>query len=87
MLDYTAGISTLVKECGFGRVQAAVEAARTRCKFLPEPAELRELLDVTPAVVIKPREPDPDCCACGGSGCSTRLPLWRLSTFKVEILC
>jgi|HubBroStandDraft_4_1064222.scaffolds.fasta_scaffold21523_4 hypothetical protein len=68
MLHYTADISTLVKECGFGRVQAAVEAARTRCKFLPEPAELRELLDVTPAVVVKPREPAPDCCACGGSG-------------------
>jgi hypothetical protein len=67
--EYAADIRTLVERFGFDRVQAAAEEARIRKSFLPEPAELFELLPPVPEG-IKPKlsGPDPSCRECGGSG-------------------
>jgi|GEM_PF-6619127 len=62
---YNDEITEMVEECGEGRMQATVKAARTRCHFLPEPAELRDLL---PAPELFPQYHDPDCRECLGSG-------------------
>ena len=66
---YYDALSDLVDECGFVRLKAAVRTSFTRCNFLPEPPELRELLPAIPDCV-KPKllEPDPNCRDCGGSG-------------------
>jgi hypothetical protein len=67
--DYAADIRTLVDRFGLDRVKAAAEEARIRKSFLPEPAELFELLPLI-AERAKPKlpEPDPNCRGCGGSG-------------------
>src|SRR5579872_6806777 len=67
--EYSADVRTLVQRFGFDRVQAAAEEARIRKSFLPEPAELLELLPPVPES-SKPKlpEPDPNCGDCSGSG-------------------
>jgi hypothetical protein len=67
---YYDALSDLVDECGFMRVKAAVRASFTRCNFLPEPPELRELLPSVSEVCIQPPEKarDPNCSDCGGNG-------------------
>jgi hypothetical protein len=62
---YRNDVAALIAECGLSRVQAAAEKARTHCNFLPEPAELRELL---PSSNINARYHDQNCSACHGSG-------------------
>jgi hypothetical protein len=62
---YRDDIAALIAECGLTRVQAAAEKARTNCNFLPEPAELRELL---PSSNINNQWHDRDCPDCRGSG-------------------
>jgi hypothetical protein len=67
--EYAADIRTLVERFGFNRVQAAADEARIRKSFLPEPAELFELLPAVPECAKrKPPEPDPNCRDCSGSG-------------------
>jgi hypothetical protein len=67
--DYAADIRTLVERFGFNRVQAAADEARIRKSFLPEPAELFELLPPVPdSAKPKPAKPDPNCRDCSGSG-------------------
>jgi len=67
---YYDTLSDLVDECGFVRLKAAVRDSFTRCNFLPEPPELRELLPSVPDVQIQSPENahDPNCPHCGGSG-------------------
>jgi hypothetical protein len=65
---YREDIGALVEECGLSRVQAAVEAARTRCSFLPEPAELRDLMPSPEKISSQPQRHDPNCHHCGGNG-------------------
>jgi len=67
--DYAADIHTLVDRFGFDRVKAAAEEARIRKSFLPEPAELFDLLPPIPEHA-KPKlpGPDPNCRDCSGSG-------------------
>jgi hypothetical protein len=62
---YRDDVAALIAECGLSRVQAAAEKARTNCNFLPEPAELRELL---PSSDINTRYHDQNCSACHGNG-------------------
>jgi hypothetical protein len=64
---YVEDIDTLVQECGFDRVHSAVSKARIRCNFLPEPAELYELLP-SPTIQDRPQLRDPHCPECSGSG-------------------
>jgi hypothetical protein len=67
--DYATDIRTLADRYGLDRVQRAAEEARIRKSFLPEPAELFELLPPIPEHA-KPKlpGPDPSCRDCGGSG-------------------
>jgi hypothetical protein len=65
LVMYHDDIAQLIAECGEPRVRAAEEKARTHCNFLPEPAELRELL---PAPEQFPLWRDPECPQCHGSG-------------------
>jgi hypothetical protein len=64
---YVEDIDALVQECGFDRVHSAVSKARIRCSFLPEPAELYELLP-SPTIRNRPQLRDPQCPDCSGSG-------------------
>jgi hypothetical protein len=68
---YVEDISELVQECGLDRVHSAVKMARLRCSFLPEPAELYELLP-SPTIQERPQERpqlrNPHCHECSGSG-------------------
>jgi len=68
LIEYRADILTLVQRRGLDAVQHAVQEARHCKSFLPEPAELFELL---PAMQ-EPAKPslgfDPNCPTCGGSG-------------------
>ena len=67
--EYAADVRTLVERFGFDRVQTAADEARIRKSFLPEPAELFELLPPVPERARpKALEPDPNCRDCGGSG-------------------
>jgi len=67
--DYAADIRTLADRFGLDRVKAAAEEARIRKSFLPEPAELFELLPpIAEHAKPKPPGPDPNCRDCGGSG-------------------
>jgi hypothetical protein len=67
--DYDADVRTLVERFGLDRVQAAVQEARIRKSFLPEPAELFELISPVPECAKpKPPEHDPNCHDCSGSG-------------------
>jgi hypothetical protein len=67
--EYSADIRTLVERYGLERVRKAAEEARIRKSFLPEPAELFELMPSVPECAKpKPPEPDPNCRDCGGSG-------------------
>jgi hypothetical protein len=66
---YCGALSDLVDECGLVRLKAAFRAASTRCHFLPEPPELRELLPPIPEhAKLKLAEHDPNCRNCDGSG-------------------
>jgi hypothetical protein len=64
---YIRKINALVRQCGLGPVWKAAEAALVPCKFLPEAAELFELLPS-----LDNSEPkqwhDPDCPHCEGKG-------------------
>lgn len=62
---YRNDVAALIAECGLNRVQGAAEMARTHCNFLPEPAELRELL---PSSDINIRYHDQNCPDCHGTG-------------------
>jgi hypothetical protein len=64
---YVEDISELVQECGVNRVHSAVSKARIRCSFLPEPAELYELLP-SPTIQDRSQLRDPHCPDCSGSG-------------------
>jgi len=67
--EYSIDVQTLVNRYGLDRVQAAAEEARIRKSFLPEPAELFDLLPpVAEHAKTKPPGPDPNCLDCGGSG-------------------
>jgi len=67
---YYDGLGDLVKERGFECLKAAVRASFTRCNFLPEPPELRELLpSISNVSILEPEQVhDPRCQDCGGSG-------------------
>jgi hypothetical protein len=65
--DYAADVRTLVNRFGLDRVEAAEQEARIRKSFLPEPAELFELLPPIPDGRKLPG-PDPNCRNCDGSG-------------------
>jgi len=67
--DYVVDIRTLVDRFGLDRVKAAAEEARIRKSFLPEPAELFELLPpIAEHAKPKPPGPNPNCRECDGSG-------------------
>jgi hypothetical protein len=64
---YYDGLNDLAKERGFECLKSAVRASFTRCNFLPEPPELRELM---PEVgYVQPLKlHDPNCRDCRGEG-------------------
>lgn len=67
LVAYHDDLEELVRECGLERVSAAMRAAWTRIAFLPEPAEIRELLPpVREYESVSPH--DPDCRECRGTG-------------------
>jgi hypothetical protein len=67
--EYLVDVQTLVNRFGSDRVEAAYQEARIRRGFLPEPAELFELLPpIAEHAKPKPPGPDPNCRECGGSG-------------------
>ncbi|MGA3105297.1 MAG: hypothetical protein ABSD53_12515 [Terriglobales bacterium] len=74
---YRDDIRALIAECGEGRVRAAEESAHTHCNFLPEPAELRELL---PSPNFNNQFHDPSCRDCSGSG-------WKMIDDKYAVRC
>jgi hypothetical protein len=66
---YVEDIGAMVEEFGLSRMQAALATARRgRLNFLPEPAELRDLL---PSADPFAQHRDPDCRECLGSGWKT----------------
>jgi mono/diheme cytochrome c family protein len=66
LLAYYDDLEDLVAECGIRRVVAAVRASNTRCRFLPEPCELRALLPS--AEQYGQQCNDPNCSDCHGNG-------------------
>lgn len=74
IIMYRDDIAALAGECGLERVRVAVGKARTWCNFLPEPAELRELLPPVPEYIPPAWSlHDPHCPDCSGSG-------WKMLT-------
>jgi len=68
LTEYKADIGALVERRGLDAIQKAVQEARLCKSFLPEPAELFELLPAVPDPAKPNLGPDPDCSACSGSG-------------------
>jgi len=65
---HARGVDKLIEERGVSCVEAAVEAAFTRCHYFAEPDELRDLL---PSADQFAQHRDPNCCECLGSGVKT----------------